>query len=548
MSIFEYVPAMQELGTPVAMAGLAILALFLIVVIWKMIGGLLYGTWNKLVCVGTTLFSAAVAIGVGCYLSNHIIGLLDAETFKAIFDLLETNVPGLGTALESAMSNFDGELIEYLLLVPATIFIIPVLTTAIFFVVNFVVTIIRGIITSILGLNKARNMSQRLGGAILGAVEAIIMVTMVVLPICAALSLFNQAYQKAISSAEGETKTELVQTYDEYIAPFTENPAINFVDVLGTDGIANALATVEIENEKANIREEVLSIAHVIIVDFNTLKDADYTALNEAQKSAVSSILDSLSSSPIMSRILINGFHAIPSIYNNGLIDLNLGGDFAGVLNDFMIFLETSSRDTIKGDLETIKDFYFGFCDSGILTALEEGQDIMQFVNDDYKGDRHLLGMINTLSGNPRTQNIVDGLYNFVLNAAFSGAMSGGGAEGDGNNDASDVLQNIDIKDVKNGLNEVISVKKENYATEEEYKEELSNTIDTTIQETIGAELEDEVIDEIANYVDENFSDKMDELTDEEFNELLFEFIDIYQGYLNGEEVNPDDFQDLLPQ
>ena len=107
--------------------------------------------------------------------------------------------------------------------------------------------------------------------------------------------------------------------------------------------------------------------------------------------------------------------------------------------------------------------------------------------------------MINTLSGNPRTQNIVDGLYNFVLNAAFSGAMSGGDAEGDGNNDASDVLQNIDIKDVKDGLNDVISVKKENYATEEEYKEELSNTIDTTIQETIGAELEDEVIDALEN-------------------------------------------------
>jgi hypothetical protein len=36
-------------------------------------------------------------------------------------------------------------------------------------------------------------------------------------------------------------------------------------------------------------------------------------------------------------------------------------------------------------------------------------------------------------------------------------------------------------------------------------------------------------------------------LTDEEFNELIFEFIDIYQGFLNGEEINPDDFQDLIP-
>lgn len=547
MTIFEYISSMKDLGSYVSIAGLGILALFLVVIIWKMLGGIRKGTWNKLICVGSTLLAALVSIGIGSWLSNHIIGLLDAETFADLFKFAESQVPGLGAAMESAMSNFDGELIEYLLLVPATLFIIPVLTTVIFLILNTIVKIVRGIVTSIIGLGKARNMSQRLGGALLGAVEAIIWMTMVILPVCALLSLFNQGYQEAIEASEGEAKTELIETYDEYIAPFTSNPAIKFVSSLGTDHIANELATVKIEDEKANIREEVISIAHIIIADLNTLEGADFTALNEDQKTAVSSIIGSLGDSPILSRILIHGLHAVPAIYNNGLIDLELGGDFEGVLNDFLTFLETTSRDTIQDDLDTITDFYFGFCDSGILSALEDGQDIMQFVNDDYKGDRHLLGMINTLSGNPRTQSIVDGLYNFVLNAAFSGAMNNGGSGDAGNGELGEVIENIDIQDVKQGLNDVISVKKENYATEEEYKEELSNTIDTTIQETIGAELEDEVIDEIADFVDENFSDKVDELTDEEFNELIFEFIDIYQGFLNGEEINPDDFQDLIP-
>ena len=53
--------------------------------------------------------------------------------------------------------------------------------------------------------------------------------------------------------------------------------------------------------------------------------------------------------------------------------------------------------------------------------------------------------------------------------------------------------------------------------------------------------------EEIADYVDENFSEQIGELTDEEFNELVFEVIDIYQSYLNGEEVNPDDLNNLLP-
>ena len=27
----------------------------------------------------------------------------------------------------------------------------------------------------------------------------------------------------------------------------------------------------------------------------------------------------------------------------------------------------------------------------------------------------------------------------------------------------------------------------------------------------------------------------------------MFEMIDIYQGYLNGEEINPDDLENLIP-
>ena len=209
-----------------------------------------------------------------------------------------------------------------------------------------------------------------------------------------------------------------------------------------------------------------------------------------------------------------------------------------------MKFLETTSRDTIKSDLNTIKDFYFGFCDSGLLAAISEGQNIMQFVNDDYRGEKHILGMLNTLSGNPRTQGVVDGLYNFVLNAAFSGASSGDGSDGSG---GSEVLENIDIQDVKTGLNNVITINKNDFATEEEYREELSNTIETTINDTIGVELEPEVVDEIVNFVDENYADRVEDLSDEEFNELMFEVIDIYQSFLNGEEINPDDLENLLP-
>ena len=544
MTFFEYVTKMQELGSPVAIVGLVILALFLLIIVLKMLGGLRRGVWRQLVRTGMTLLAAVVSYIAAIWLSNHIIGSLNAENFESLIALVESYVPELGNTLREAISSFDGELVEYILLLPSAILLIPILTTLLFFVVNFVLKIVRAIIIKILGFKKARNSTQRLGGAILAAIEGLIWITMVMLPICGALSLVDQAYDKAISSAEDESKTELVETYDAYLAPLTNNPAITFINSFGADAMANGIATVKIDDEQTNIREELLSFAHIIIVDGSSLKGADLTAPTQEQKEAIGSIVDALGESPIMSRVLVHTLHSVPSIYNSGLIPLDLGEEYGVIVDNLLTFLATTERETIGADLDTIQYFYFGFCDSGLISAIQNGEDIMQFISDDYNGDRHVLGMINTLSGNQRTQGIVDGMYNLVLNAAFSG--SSGSTEGE-NGGESAALPEINIQDVKEGINNIVSVNKSDYETEEEYREELSNTIGTTINDTIGVELEEEVVDEIADYVDENYSEQLEDLTDEEFNELIFEVIDIYQGYLNGEEINPDDLEGLLP-
>jgi hypothetical protein len=220
---------------------------------------------------------------------------------------------------------------------------------------------------------------------------------------------------------------------------------------------------------------------------------------------------------------------------------MDFGEDYQEIIDSFMTFLSQVDRYTLGDDLRTLEDFYFGFCDSGLLGAIRDGEDIMQFVSEDYRNEKHILGMINSLSGNERTKGMVDALYNVVLKAAFSGTQNGDSANG------GEVLPEIDIQDVKDGLNNIVAIKKDDYSTTEEYREVLSNTIGETINDTIGVELEKETIDEIANYVDENYADQLGELTDEEFNELMFEVVDIYQRYQNGEEINPDDLEDLLP-
>lgn len=540
MTVFSFIQEMKEMSTPVAYIAVGILGLFLIFIIFKMLFGMGRGTWRQLVRTGATLLAAVVSFMAGDIIAGRIVGSLDVNNLETLIQEVEAQVPQSGNIIRSVLGTIDTEMIEYILLLPATIILIPILTTVMFLVINLIFKIIRGILIKILKFKKAKTNPQRLGGALLAAVEGLIWVTMVLFPLTGLMTLADAAYTEAMN-AEGAS-TELRETYDEYISPFTENPVFTFVENIGADAMTNSIATVRLGGKRTNMRHQVLSVAHVIVVDAKTLQGADFTALTAEQQAALESILDTLAQSPFTSGLMVSTLNTIPTIYQSGLIPMdNMNvGEFGAIIDSLMAFLAEINEDTLESDLDTVMDFYFGFCDSGILGALSGGEDIMKFISEDYKSDRHILTMLNTLSGNARTKGIVDGLYNLVLSAAFSGS----GDESDGENN---VMADVNISDVREGLNNIVSINRDQYETVEEYREVLSDTISTTINDTIGVELDQETADEIADYVDENFSEQIGELTDEEFNELVFEVIDIYQGYLNGEEVNPDDLENLIP-
>ena len=541
MTVFSFIDRMKEMSTPVAYIAVGILGLFLIFIIFKMLFGMGRGTWRQLVRTGATLLAAIVSFMAGDIIAGRIVGSLDVNNLETLIQQVEAQVPQSGNIIRSVLGTIDTEMIEYILLLPATIILIPILTTVMFLVINLIFKIIRGILIKILKFKKAKTNPQRLGGALLAAVEGLIWVTMVLFPLTGLMTLADAACTEAIQ-ADPSGSYELKVAYDEYISPFTENPVFTFVENIGADAMTNSIATVRLGGKRTNMRQQVLSVAHIFVVDARALQGADFTALTAEQQAALESILDTLAESPFTSGLMVSTLNTIPTIYRSGLIpmdNMNIG-EFSPIIDSLMAFLAEINADTLGTDLDTVMDFYFGFCDSGILGALSGGEDIMKFISEDYNGERHILTMLNTLSGNARTKGIVDGLYNLVLSAAFSGS----GDESDGENN---VVADVNISDVREGLNNIVSINRDQYETVEEYREVLSDTISTTINDTIGVELDQETAEEIANYVDENFSEQIGELTDEEFNELVFEVIDIYQSYLNGEEVNPDDLENLLP-
>ena len=96
--------------------------------------------------------------------------------------------------------------------------------------------------------------------------------------------------------------------------------------------------------------------------------------------------------------------------------------------------------------------------------------------------------------------------------------------------DSSDV--EISYDDLKEDMNQILDVKKDNYADEDDYMKALSDSLNSTLRQH-GVTLDSDVIDEVASYVDENFS-QLSEFTEADFNDLILQYYDIYLEYLES--------------
>ena len=584
MNVFDYIESMKNTNEMfVGVAGLGILALFLLVIVLKMLGGMRRGVWRQLVRTGMTLVAAGISYFAAVYLSNSIIGCLSADNLEELIVYADSYFPGIGDAMRSTLSSINTELIEYIILVPATLIILPLVATIIFLVINLVLKIVRAIIIKIVGFKKASNNAERLGGALLAGVEGIIWMIMITLPFSAILSLTNSVYEKAIEAtqvvepAETSDATEsynqntlaskleeqqedesegnaFIELYEEYVAPFTKNPASMFIQQVGANALADGIATVNIDNKPTNMRGEVLKVADVV-VEATKLAEADFTALNDGEKKSITNIVSTLSESTVMSKMIVGTLNTIPTLVEEEIIPLDLGDTpVNGLVESVMVFLEETSTETLEEDLNTLTDVYFGLCDSGIISAVTNGDDVMEAFKE---GKNELLDAMNSLSGNERTEDIVDSMYDVVINAAFgnSAPSAPDNDESFGDDSMGDMGNNenapqIGVQDIKDGISQIAGIEKGN-KTDEEYIEELSEAIIDVAKDKLNVELEKDMAIEAAKFINDNLSEEMEKLEQVtkdkiKFNELVFALLDAYQSFNDGEDIDLEQFEQIL--
>ncbi len=519
MTLTQFVDRMKELDSPIAVVSIVLLCLFLAVIIIKMLAGAFRGSFRQLLGVGATLFSAVVSCTAAVILSNSIMGETDMKNMQDFITFMEGIIPGSGDFITQLMSSFDSEAFEYSIIIPVTLIFAPLLATTIFIILNLILKIVRGVIVKIFRLKRARSSQQRLGGALLGGVDAIIWMIMVTLPISGIVALADRACTDALESDGGED-TSLLTTYEEIVSPLSQNPAFTFMDALGSSAVADEIATITVNDQKTNIRDEISAILHVVLVEIPALDGADFNALTEDNKASIDNVIDSLDRSPFIATVVATVVQNSSGFINNN-IPIDKNGEYSELFSGLVTFLEGVSSESLADDLATLKEVYFILSDSGILAEIKEDGDVMSLLEEKRKdGDDALIKIVTALQSNKRTAPLVTALTKTLLSSLSTTVEAPDGS-----------TVTISYDSVKDGMNNVLAVEREDYATEKEYKDALAGTLDQTFRDN-GIHLDDEIVGTIANYIDEEYS-HLDQLNDQQFNDVLLYYYDAYLQYIN---------------
>ena len=535
MNLFQYVTLMKQSESPVAIVGVALLSLFLVVILLKMLGGMRRGTMRQLVRTGMTLAAAVVSYIAADTVTGSIIGSIKAETIEELIASISATDPQAGAAVGNVLRSLDPELFESVILLPTAIVLAPLLATIIFLLLNTILKIVRAIIIKIFKFKKSKSNPERLGGALLGAVQGIIWISMICLPFNALLSLVDNAYTNVSNSPTADIK-EIKPIYEEYIEPLTENPAFTFINNLGTEKACNSIATVKIKGHKVNLREETVSVATIILSEAPKLSEMNPSELTRANKEAITNIVNGLCESTYTSNLLVCGLKSIAAIMDLDMLPIDTEGDFSELVDGLFEYLNSISIDTLLEDANTVKAIYFTLSDSGILKALSEGgSDIFAQLQESQKnGDNVIKSIITILQSNERTAKLVKALTASVINSISSSIELEDGT-----------VVEISYDTLKDGLTNVLDVKEDQYDSKEEYMDALKETIGGEFS-NLGVDLEEEVLEDVAEYFDENLSDKL-ELSDEDFSDIILNYYESYLNYLETGNI-PEDLPDNLPE
>ncbi len=484
------------------------------------------GISRQLIRTLTVVASGVISFILSASVFTKISEYLDGKTAADIEQLLINK--GVLTQSVPWIHNFDVHTIELILAIPMSLIVMPIIFVVCFITVSSVMLIVHGILSAIFGFRKRRNnFLTRLLGMGLGFIQGVAVAGLILMPIIGlGSSLSNSVTLLKEESPEDTATVQLTEKYDIYLKNTVESPVFTTFGKYGINALYTKIATVDLDGRSEDMTALIPDVSR-IISEADGLRGADFKNLNPENEAAISRILETANGSEYLTELIAGSVNALSHSYTDGNFNIEIEEPFKSVIDSAVSIFHTAAPSNINTDLDTVKNVLFILSRDGVLNSFDKGSDAMLDVltRRGADGETTVNRVVNTINSNERTKPLVTLVTKLSVTVM---SQEAGISE--------DALQTYD--NIKNSLNEdILSIRKEYFATEEEYVTEISLALDSTLKEN-NITLEKEIVDKMAQYVTDNYSD-VDEITDEEANDIILSYYDAYLDYIESGAV-PD--------
>ena len=496
----------------------------------------------------TVILAIVNAILLTKWLEKVLLSKISSMSGDSLVDTLDGFGLGIkGSEYEILLRNVDPSTLSYIIAIPLALVIAPLVFVLLFAIIKLLMIILHKIFCAICGFSKRPlgGWVSRLLGAILGAVQGALVAVVVTVPVIGLLTTSSELVETLEDKAPGESATvTLREYYDDYAAPFAEDPAVNAYSTLGGKFLYNQFTTVEIEDEEYDIIGEISAPAAKIVSATGNLENFDWTKPTNANKRGLTLIITAVDESGYVKTIVLDVVRTVVDTYNEGGLTFNADDLLVEMIDSCFSVVASISSDSFSSDMATIIDAYIILGREGALESFNTGE--IESVREaltatyisheldpktpcDYKpgGTTVLTKVVEILESNEHTKALISSLSKISISALASSF---------GSNLSTEEAYTI----VKSGVDATLRITRAD-KDEEVYKAEVRASLEQTLAnaDIVFEEEQQYILDNMTDYVNENYDElaKPDAngnptVSDDEINKVILSY---YESYMNGD-------------
>ncbi|MBQ2875670.1 MAG: CvpA family protein [Clostridia bacterium] len=506
-------------GNPIAgYISLGIIGYFILGTVVEMLFGCKRGWKRQLVHLGFSALGLLGSFIITEILINSIVPNFDSQDMADILATLEGWGLTLVADAKEALLSVDPNLAALILALPAATVLAPLVFTVVFILLNLVLKLISLIVLRI--FPKAKGAPSRLIGMAVGIVEGVLVTSLVLLPVAAcadlASGIVSTVDETAAEEGDASSSTEIHAFLDEYLDPISKNPILTLTRTLGGEAMINSFATLELRGVEVDMRREIYGAVD-ILTSTHGFADINWEKLDESDKRALDTIIDSISDSEYLAEVFSGVFKTLYNLSEEGtsvsLVSESDGELMVALFDDIIYILGRSTRATVGEDLTTFKEILYILSDGDVIAAFNGGvstEIMIDVLNTKYDEEHTIITkLITTIRENERTKPLIATLTKLSITIM---------AEDMGLGEEADALYD----NVIDGLSGINDIDPDSYATPEEYTAAVSDSIKDTLTSN-GITVEQEMIDSLADFAAQKHKADGD-LSEDDVQDVILEY------------------------